>query len=79
MGENIPGGNFPEGEFSRGSLMGGNFPVGNFPITFHMFLEIGVLKSFAIFTGNAIFAWRPAILLKRHSNTGAFPENIARL
>ena len=79
MGENIPGGNFPEGGFSRGSLMGGNFPVGNFPITFHMFLEIGVLKSFAIFTGNAIFAWRPAILLKRHSNTSAFRENITRL
>ena len=56
MGENIPGGNFPEGGFSRGSLMGGNFPVRNFPITFHIFLEIGVLKSFAIFTGNAIFA-----------------------
>ena len=52
MGENIPGGNFPEGEFSRGSLMGENFSGGNFPITFHMFLEIGVLKSFAIFTGN---------------------------
>ena len=46
-----------------------------------MFFKIGVLKNFAMFTGNHLCwnffliklqPWRPATLLKRDSNTGAF-------
>ena len=47
----------------------------------NMFLRIGVLKNFAIFTGKHLCwnllliksqGWRPATLLKRDSNTGVF-------
>ena len=46
-----------------------------------MFFKIGVLKNFTICTGKHLFwsliliklqTWRPAALLKRDSNTGAF-------
>ena len=56
--------------------------------TFQMLFEIGVFRSFAIFTGKPMCwsrfsiklqGWRPAILLKRDSSKGVFLENIAKL
>ena len=48
-----------------------------------MFFQIGVLKSFVDFAGNAgasfltkLQAWRPATLLKRDTNTDFFLWNL---